>query len=357
MRAILDKEGLTLPPLHFALVSPDQRFPRIDAIFEAKWRGHTYRFVAEIKARSTPQALVTAAHQAKAYAFDLHGAYPLVIVPYLAPSQVDEAESLGISVVDLNGNGIVSLESERVLVSRSGRPNRFRKSEPLRGAYRGTSSLVARALVLRHQFARVTDLFNFVTAKGGHLTLATVSKALRRLTEDLIVARDADGLRVLQPIKLLDRLGNGYRPPRITGRWVGKIPVPADALHRKLLVAAERAESRLVLTGVSSASHYTVLAAEPITSFYASARPEDLIRAAKLEATSTNTFPNVEILQTDAEEVFFDLRNEGTHILSSPVQAWLELSIGDKRLREAGMSLRSKLVNGEPSPKGERRGD
>jgi len=343
MEELLERELPTLPPLRISRLPTDPRATRSDGIYEMRWGHRTYQFIAEFKARSTPQAVITAAHRAKGHAYSLPGTYPLVIVPYLSPSQLDSIEELGVSAVDLCGNGIINIPHQ-ILVVRSGQPNRFRGSDPLKGVYRGTSSLVARSLVLKRRFRRVTDIREFIHARGGHITLATVSKALRRLAEDLVIERNASGVHVIQPDKLLDNLRDRYRPPRIRARWIGKMPLPTDDLHRELLFAAERVKSRLVLTGISSASHYTVLASEPIAAFYCTARPEDLLRSTEHEHSPTRSFPNVELLQTDAEEVFFDPHHEGGRALSSPVQAWLELATSDKRAQEAGKSLYDRLL-------------
>ena len=49
-------------------------------------------------------------------------------------------------------------------VFRSGRPNRFRELRPLKAAYRGTSSLVARALVLRHPWGVAVEVLKHEVA-------------------------------------------------------------------------------------------------------------------------------------------------------------------------------------------------
>jgi len=194
----LKREPLQLYPLDFVLVElPALGGPgQPDAAFDISWRGKRgYRFLAEIKGRATPQAILTAAHQAKGYAFDRSGTYPLVLVPYLSPARLDELEKLGVSAVDLCGNGVVQVP-DQWLVVRAGNPNRFPDSEPLRSVYRGVASLVARAFLAKPTFARVSDVQSFIQERAGAITLATVSKAISRLEEDLIVSRGAEGLRL-----------------------------------------------------------------------------------------------------------------------------------------------------------------
>lgn len=356
IRDRLSKEPLVLPPLTFTRLDADRQHPRVDAFYNIGWNGRTYKFVAEIKARSTPQAVMAAAHQAKSLAFDMPGSFPLVVVPYLSPSLLAELEQLGrISAVDLCGNGIVRGANE-FLVFRSGLPNRFREVRPLKAAYRGTASLVARSLVLRHRFERVSEIRDFITSHGGRITLGTVSKVLTRLSEDLVIARDGKGVRVLQADKLLEQLRQGYRPPRIKVRWTGKLPLLDGALPRRLSEVAERLGGRVVPTGMSSAKHYVTIATEPVAAFYCSLEPQGLLRAAGLDTVATRTFPNIDLMQTDDDSVYFDPRTQDDQLMSSPVQTWLELTTGDKRSHEASAHLHSQLLNLTARPVGTRHG-
>lgn len=357
-----------LPPLQFAPSSArarDAKRTRFDAVaeemqfapssarakdalvYDVTWRGGgrpPETFVAEVRARATSQVIAAAAQRAKSTAYDAPGTHPLIIVPYLSPASIDEVERLGISAVDLCGNGVVQIP-ERWLVVRTGRPNQFRGSDPLRSAYRGVTSLVARAFLVQPAFARVSDIHTFIVTRGGHITLATVSKALARLEEDLVIARQAKGLRLVQPDKLLDKLLASYQPPSVRTRLVTTSRLSELEMHHRLRAAAEAVAARVVLTGVSSASRQTVFAAEPITTFYCTCRPEDLADAAAIPCTSQRHFADLELLQTDDERVYFDARAQEGRVLASPVQTWLELASGEKRSQEVANELRARMLN------------
>ncbi len=339
---LLDRESIELEPLRFVRSKVPQA-PNVDVVYEVSWQAQKYRFVADIKARATSQALAAAAMRAKSHAFDVRGSYPLVIVPYLSPSSVNEVEQLGISAVDLCGNGVVQIP-QQWMVLRSGRPNRFRGSNPLRGVYRGTASLVGRAFLAQPRFARVSDVHGFIAARGGRITLATVSKALARLEEDLVVAREAKGLRLLQADKLLSRLLEAYQPPSIRSKLSLKTTLSGADLHRQLRGATESLGGCLVLTGLSSASRRTVIAAEPVSTFYCTVRPEELAKTAAINPSPERHFANLELLQTDDNRVYFDSHVEDGYFLSSPIQTWLELATGDKRSQEVADDLRVRLL-------------
>jgi hypothetical protein len=343
MFELLEEEPIELKPLRFERST--LQLPNVDVVYDVDWAGKQgYRFIADVKARTTSQALAAAAQRATSQVFDAHGGFPLIIVPYLSPSSLDEAERLGVSAVDLCGNGVVQVP-QRWLVVRSGKPNRFRGSSPLSGAYRGVASLVGRSFAVQPRFGKVSDVLRFIEAKGSRIALATVSKALKRLEEDLVVARDASGLRLLQGDKLLQKLKEGYKPPMIRSRISLKTKMSEIDLHRELKRASRALQGRLVLSGISSARFQTVIAMEPIASFYCSMRPEELARTASIDPNPEKHFANLELLQTDDERVFFDAREIEGRYLASPVQTWLELASGDKRAQEVADSVRDRLLN------------
>lgn len=338
---ILEREPIDLKPLRFSRIESEQSLREVDATYDINWDGKQgYRFIANVKARATSQALAAAAMQVKSSAYEARGRFPLVIVPYLSPASLDEVERLGISAVDLCGNGVVQVP-QQWLVVRSGKPNRFRGSNPLRGAYRGAASLVGRAFAVQPRFERVGDVLSFIEARGGHITLATVSKALSRLEEDLVIAREAKSIRLLQADKLLARLQEGYQPPQIRAKLQLKAPL-ADA-ELRLRDAAAVIGARFSPTGIASASRQTVVATEPVATFYCSAQPDELARAASLNPQQEKYFPTMELLQTDDERVYFDTRSGEEGMLASPVQTWLELATGDKRSQEVANNLRVRL--------------
>jgi hypothetical protein len=214
----------------------------------------------------------------------------------------------------------------------------------LRAIYRGVASLVARAFLSKPTFARVSDVQSFILERAGAITLATVSKTIARLEEDLIVSRGAEGLRLLQAEKLLAKLRDSYQAPPIRSRLLVKSRlVPAD-LHERLRSAASALGSRLAPTGASSASRHAVMAADPMMSFYCSAPPAELLNAAAIDASTEKHFPDLELLQTDDVRVYFDARMRDGNFVASPVQTWLELVTGDKRSQEVAEQLHARLL-------------
>ena len=265
---------------------------------------------------------------------------PLVIVPYLSDAQLEALEQRGISGIDLSGNGVVIAPGE-LLIRRTGQPNTYPQSTPIRNIYQGTSSLVPRVFLARPQYASVNEVFAEINRRGGSIVLSTVSKALRVLQEDLMIARD-DVIRLVQPDKLLDSLQANYRPPVSRSKWVGKTTMPEPEFLAAATAAAVRLGSRLVLTGTNTGLRTAVAGREPVASFYCTARAEALATALGLQ--STDRFPNVELLETEDPTVYFDTRLQDALPFAAPVQSYLEMARGEKRLRDLSGQLRDLVL-------------
>jgi len=82
------------------------------------------------------------------------------------------------------------------------------------------------------------------------------------------------------------------------------------------------------------------MAREPIQSFYCS-NLEGLLKQFGSDLEETSRFPNVELLETEEEFVYFDRRD---NLVASPVQTYLELMQGDKREQETAEQLRKAIL-------------
>jgi hypothetical protein len=338
-----------LPPLAVSLIErkPEPRVLardpyRPDALVGVSWGRRRWRFLAELKANATPQAFeaALAAVQPAATKTQLN---PMVVVPYLSSENLTRLEEAGVSGVDLCGNGFVTVPGE-VLVVRTGQPNRFPRSEPIRNVYRGDSSLVGRAFLAKPIYRAVGEIVTTIQERGGSVSFATVSKVLKTLQADLIVGRTSDQITLLQAGKLLDQLATNYRPPKVVERWVGKVTVGERELPKALADAARRVGSRLLLTGAASAPRYSVLGREPVVAVYCMAAPRDVLSAMGTKFEETDRFPNVDLTcTTDGPPYFESVSQDGVEY-ASPVQAYLELMSGDKRQRETAEQVREYVL-------------
>jgi len=64
----------------------------------------------------------------------------------------------------------------------------------------------------------------------------------------------------------------------------------------------------------------------------------------RLSGSQSDRFPNLELVETEDETVYFDGRQEGNFWWASPVQVYLELMAGDKRDQETAEQVKSYII-------------
>jgi hypothetical protein len=65
----------------------------------------------------------------------------------------------------------------------------------------------------------------------------------------------------------------------------------------------------------------------------------------RLPDDQATRFPNLELIETQTETVYFDARREGHFWWASPLQTYLELMSGDKRDQETAEQIKSRILN------------
>ena len=339
------REGVDLPPLEIGVADGPPRPANLR--LRVFWKGKPLHFRCEIERDAKPKTLDLAIERMRRYAAESLGDCgrpPSVILaaPYLAPEKLQTLLESGFGGIDLCGNAALAVPGEFFFL-RDGRPSRFRERQSTAAAYRGDTSLAARTLV-RRPFADGTgDLLAEVGRRGGDLSLGTVSKALGRLEEDLVVERTAGGGAVVRDVdRLLDRLAEEAPPVRTGDEWLGRVDLDAGELVARLARLANREGARLLRTGGSSVGTYVAFADTPTIECYCDAAPERVLEALGAMSEETRRFPNLRLLQTGDQRAYFD---PGPALAASPVQAWLELRRGDKRQREAAGDVRRLLLD------------
>jgi len=345
----LRRGRISLPPLSFRFLESQPKAGekrRLDALVEASWRGNAARFAVECKALWTPKAFGDGLNLLRSLSLP-KGYRPMLFLPFLSENQLQELERDGISGIDLCGNGVVIVPG-MFAVFRSGGKNRFSSSAPIKNIYRKNSSMVGRVFVACPVFNAVQDVCSEINRRNmlvsrwdkKPMSLSTVSKALKVLEQDLIVERGG-AIRLLQPDKLLEKLSENYAPPNITERFRLKVPEGGEKLQEFLLTLSHTLDLPIVATGTSSVGRYAVMQRGDVLSVYCP-RLEKLLE--RLPGKQTDRFPNLELIETEDETVYFDARQEGGFWWASPVQVYLELMAGDKRDRETAEQVKSFLL-------------
>lgn len=336
-----------LPPLSFRLLETEPKTldnRRLDASVEVTWEDKSARFAVECKASSTPKSFQAGLNQLQTTSLP-EGFWPLLFVPYLNEEQIKTLEQEGISGIDLCGNGIVVVPG-KLFVIRGGEKNRFSSSSPIKNIYRKNSSMVGRVFLLRSSYDSVQEILLEINRRNllverwdkSPMSFPTVSKALKALEEDLIVGRN-DSIRLLQPDRLFGNLSDSYESPNVRERVRIKVEQGRVELLRRL---SKKQRLPVIATGTSSVSQYAAMQRGDVLSVYCP-RVEKLLD--KLPGSRTDRFPNLELIETEDETVFFDAREEKDFWWASPVQTYLELMAGDKRDQETAEQVKSFLLS------------
>jgi hypothetical protein len=188
---------------------------QIDAIMDCSIQnGPSFKAVVEIKTVATPQNILMGAQLLKAYIANdkEQDKIPLLVAPYIGTKQAKILADNGISWLDLSGNMLIRV-SNRIYIERTGKPNRFPDTAPIKKIFQGTSSLVSRALLLKPEgFESLTKMTDFINQKNENIvSLSTVSKVLKKLDEELLVNKCKSLITSADPEKLLEKLAEGYR--------------------------------------------------------------------------------------------------------------------------------------------------
>ena len=314
---------------------------QFDLEVAVQWAGQSFDFIANMVPSSTLRLIENAMGRAIQNASKF-GNLPMILVPYLSERSMALLEQSGVSGLDLSGNGLIVVPG-RLLLKRTGRRNLYPQSQPAKFIYRGATSQVPRVFLRRAMYPSVGDIRVEIGAAGGKVAPSTVSKALARMTDDLVVERDRNRVRLLQPDKLLDLLAENFTPPKPLRVIQAKLNGP---LLEIFIRANQGTKSpRVMLSGESSQSRYSggMRADNPVV--YCS----DLDELSDLLSETcqfTDRFADLTLVETRDATPWLDARTDESGIVyASPVQTYLELSAsGDKRDREIAEQVRDLIL-------------
>ncbi len=346
----LREDKIQLPPLTFRFLEGRRDVVengRFDAFVEAEWQENIARFAVECKALSTPRAFQDSVNFLKS--ISLTGDFlPMLFMPFLSERRLQELEREGLSGIDLCGNGVVVVPGTFAMF-RSGGKNRFPSSALIKNIYRKNSSMVGRAFLLCAGYHSVQEIRTKINQRNllvnrwnkKPMSLSTVSKVLKALQDDLIVTRK-ETIRLLQPVKLLEKLRNNYDPPAVKERVRLKISEENGEVWKLLSNQSQALDLPLMASGTSSVARYTVMQRGDLLSVYC---PKVEVLLKRLPGSQSDRFPNLELLETEDETIYFDARKEESFWWASPVQVYLELMAGDKRDQETAEQLKTSILN------------
>lgn len=319
---------------------------RFDAVIEFSIQdGPSFEAVAEITPVSTPQMILAGARLLIAcIAIEkLQNMVPLVIAPYIGAQQAKILADKGISWIDLSGNMSVRV-SNRIYIERTGKPNRFPDSAPIKKIFQGTSSLVSRALLLQPKgFTSVNEISDFINKRNANITLSTVSKVLRVLDEELLVNRSKSLVTVADPQKLFERLAEGYRNSTERKRRNTYRFAVEDIRRLSAGVTAERRD--YLACGFYAAQIKGLAVADKITMVVKDV--EQFRRNAEeklISITPDAAFGNLIITETRDPGVWFNPEWRATDSVVDDIELYFEMMVDTPRGRKIAEQLKRRIL-------------
>lgn len=313
-------------PAQTAALLPEDANRAVDVVIDAAGR----RWAIEAKASSSPGTVAAAANHLAA--LDLPGAVAVLVVPYMTPAGAKAAAERRLNWIDLSGNA--SLRDEELYVWVQGRPNQFSVPGRPSSPFAPKSSRVARTLLLdparwwlQKELAERTDL-----------DPGRISRVVRRLDDDELLARDGSRLRPRDPSLLLDAWSDDYRFDRhdiVTGHLSGDGLELARELHDEL----DQNAIDHAFTGLPAAWALDRFARFRLVSVYVAGDPRAAADAVGLRRNERGA--NVQLIGPDDRGVF-----DGQQVVDdlpcvAPVQVYLDLGRLPERAAEAAEQLRS----------------
>jgi len=194
----------------------------------------------------------------------------------------------------------------------------------------------------RPEFESVGAIKEAIAGRGGSIALSTVSKALAKMAEDVLIERTGSRIVLVQPESLLDRLREDFRAPRARATVRVKVAGPMSGVFKR--ANEKRQRPRLVLSGTSSQDRYAAgLRSDELVAYCE--RFSELRERVGDRWEETERFADLTVVETGERTPFFDSRSDKRGLIhASPVQAYLELAAGDKRDQEMAGEIRTVIL-------------
>jgi hypothetical protein len=308
--------------------------PAIDLVLTLKWEGRTHSFMVEYTGIATPRRIEMAIAQLQRYKKSCPEYLPMVAAPMLSEAMINRLMAEGISGVDLSGNYVVMVPGEW-FVLHTGEQNKFPQSQPIKGVFEGTSSLVGRELLRCHEFERSKELQAEILRRGGAISKGTISKILASLEESLI-ARRKPTIKLLQPELLLDELADNYARPVPAKRIAAKVRLD-NQFFEKLRKSAEESGVRVI--GRDESLYVAESRTDRLITLYAT-DIDKIVGGMVVD----HRFPNVELLELHDSEIYFDPTERNGFPWCSQLQIYLELVRGGKREQDIAAAMRESIL-------------
>lgn len=320
-----------------------------DAIIEFSIPGGpSFEALVEAKALATPRAIREACRQLAAFLTETgeRGLVPIIIAPYVGKRQAEILEQEGVSWLDLSGNMMVRVPN-KIYIERTGKPNRFPDTAPIKKVFQGTASLVSRALLLKPQsFRSLYEVVDFINERDASITLSTVSKVLKSLEEGLLITRDKACVSVIDAERLIEKLTEGYI--NYTERSVsGRYRFAIDSIE-ELFTMFYESKVNYAACGFYAAKLKGLATTDQFMVFIKSI--EEAKRAFELSLPTIEPdteFGQLQLIETKNPCVWFNVQGKPFNNTVDDIELYLEMMVDTPRGPKIAEVLRERILRGD----------
>jgi uncharacterized protein (DUF1499 family) len=265
--------------------------------------------------------------------------------------QTEQAKILqkeGISWIDLCGNMTIRAPGG-IYIERTGKKNLFPDTSPIKKIFEGTSSLVSRALLLKKEpFKTLYEIVNFINERNGNITLATVSKVIRSLEEDLLVTKTDAGITIPNREKLLEKLTEGYETyikrneSKIYKYAINEISALFMFLDEREVDYAPCGFYAAKLKGLATTDRYSIFirSIDEVRKPFGWCSPENIIKP-------DAEFGQLDLIETKNPCVWFNLQGSKFSKVVDDIELYLEMMIDTPRGPKVAEMLKERILKGQ----------
>ncbi|MBW1897319.1 MAG: hypothetical protein JRI47_09705 [Deltaproteobacteria bacterium] len=318
---------------------------RADAVAElAAFDMPPFRALLEVKAIGTPKAVLSACRSLKDMLRVSTGdLLPLLVAPYIGTKQAAILAGEGISWIDLSGNMNLRVPG-RIYIERTGRRNKFPDTAPIKKVFQGKSSLVSRALLLKPEgFSSLSEVVDFIKSRNVSVTVATVSKVIKVLEDELLVRKRSGTISVDRRDRLLERLAKGYSNDtrrKYQSSW--KLDVDDAASVSRVLI--ER-QVRYAACSFYAAQLKGLGVAEGQTLFVESLnKAKDALRSVSADFVLDSEFGQLTLVEPSNPFVWFNMQESPNGNIVDDIELYLEMTVTTPRGPKIAQHLAQRIL-------------
>ncbi len=269
---------------------------------------------------------------------------PMIVTTYVGSRQAEILANKNVSWLDLSGNMVIR-GLNGTYIERTGKPNLYPDTAPIKKIFQGKSSIIGRALLLKPDgFSSLNEIVYFINKRNARITLPTVSKVLMLLEEELLITRKEKHIYVTEPEKLIERLVEGYKNSAERRRRKS-YRFSLDKIESIFFEFEERLKIDYLMCGFYAAQVKGLAVTDQIMIFVKDM--EEVKRAMirnQIGITPDTEFGSLRIIETYDPGVWFNAKIKPFKPVVDDIELYLEMTVDTPRGPKIAEQLKKRIL-------------